>query len=114
MPYYDGPVVVLVNEMTVSAGDLFAYTMQMDHRATVVGFTASSGSVGEVADGQYLLPGSLQAQIPTGRPLDPVTGQTIIEGEGVIPDIRVPLTREALLSPEDEVLQAAEQAILGQ
>jgi hypothetical protein len=32
----------------------------------------------------------------------------------VIPDIRVPLTRESLLSPDDEVLQAAEAALLAQ
>ena len=112
MPTYDGPVAVLVNAMTGSAGDMFAYAMTQQDRAIIVGYTPSGGFTGEVSDGQYILPGGLQVQIPTGRPVDPVTGDTLIEGRGVAPDIRVPVTREGLLSPEDEVLQAAEDAIL--
>lgn len=111
-PYYDGPVAVLVDVMTGSAGDLFAYAMQTDHRALIVGHTPTGGFTGEVGDGQYNLPGGLQIQVPTGRPVDPVTGATLIEGRGILPDIRVPLTREALLSSEDEVLLAAESALL--
>jgi C-terminal processing protease CtpA/Prc len=111
-PYYDGPVAILVNEMTVSMGDLFAYAMQANHRALIVGNTPSSGSVGEIGDGQYLLPGGLQMQIPTGRPVDPVTDEVVVEGKGVIPDIRVPLTVQSVVSPQDEVLQAAEAAIV--
>ncbi len=53
-------------------------------------------------------------QVPTGRSVDPDTGEILIEGVGVIPDLRVPVTYESLLSPEDEVLQAAEAALLGQ
>ncbi|MBI5959504.1 MAG: PDZ domain-containing protein [Chloroflexi bacterium] len=113
-PAYDGPVAILVNEMTGSAGEIFVYALSHPGRAVVVGHTPTGGFTGEVGDGQYLLPGSLQTQFPTGRPLDPVTGETLIEGTGVIPDIRVPLTRESMLSPEDEVLQAAEAALLGQ
>jgi C-terminal peptidase prc len=111
--YYDGPVAVLVNEMTGSAGDIFAYTLTLKDRALVVGNTPSGGFTGEVSDGQYKLPGDLTMQIPTGRPVDPASGETLIEGTGVVPDIVVPLTFESLISPEDEVLQAAEDAILG-
>jgi carboxyl-terminal processing protease len=113
-PYYDGPVAVLVDEMTGSAGDLFAYAMQSDHRALIVGYTPSGGAMGEVADGQYMLPNDLQVQIPTGRLVDHNTGAVLIEGTGVIPDIRVPRTWDSLMSPNDEVLQAAEAALLGQ
>jgi len=112
-PTYDGPVAVLVNEMTGSAGDLFAYAMQTDGRALIVGHTPTGGAAGEISDGQYQLPGALSMQIPTGRPVDPVTGETLIEGRGVAPDVRVPRTVENLLSPEDEVLGAAERALLG-
>lgn len=111
-PYYDGPVAVLVNEMTGSAGDLFVYTMQLDDRAIVVGNTPTGGYTGEVSDGQYLLPGQLMMQIPTGRPIDPVTGEILIEGTGVPPVIDVPVTVESLESKVDEVLQAAEAALL--
>lgn len=112
LPYYDGPVAVLVNEMTGSAGDMFAYAMQTDGRALIVGHTPSGGFAGEVRDGQYALPGGMDLQIPTGRPVDPVSGATLIEGAGVAPDVRVPVTIEGLLSPADEVLQAAEAALL--
>jgi C-terminal processing protease CtpA/Prc len=113
-PYYNGPVAVLVNEMSTSAGDMFAYAMQTDHRATVVGYAPSGGAVGEILDGQYELPGGLIVQIPTGRPVDPITGAVLIEGTGVIPDILVPRTWENLMSPQDDVLVAAEAAILEQ
>ena len=112
--YYDGPVAVLVNEMTGSAGDLFAYAMHVDNRALIVGHTPTGGFTGEVGDGQYQLPGGLQMQIPTGRPVDPVTGITLIEGHGVAPDIRVPLTAESIVSPRDVVLEAAEDALVNQ
>jgi len=36
----------------------------------------------------------------------------VLEGVGVVPDVRVPLTRDSVLSPEDEVLDAAQQALL--
>jgi C-terminal processing protease CtpA/Prc len=111
-PYYDGPVAVLVDAMTGSAGDLFTYAMHVDNRALIVGHTPTGGFAGEVGDGQYELPGGLQMQIPTGRPVDPVTGATLLEGRGVPPDVRVPLTVESILSPQDEVLQAAEDALL--
>jgi C-terminal processing protease CtpA/Prc len=113
-PLYDGPVAVLVNEMTGSAGDLFAYAMTVNDRAQIVGYTPTGGFVGEVGDGQYRLPGGLEMQIPTGRPVDPVSGQTFVEGVGVPPDIRVPRTREAIVSPGDPVLKAAEDALLAQ
>lgn len=113
-PYYAGPVAVLVDEDTVSAGEMFAYTMQVDNRALIVGHTPTSGAMGEVSDGQYVLPGQLTVQAPTGRTVDPATGAIVIEGTGVIPDIRVPVTHESLLSPDDEVLQAAEAALLAQ
>lgn len=112
-PAYAGPLTVLVNEMTGSAGDLFVYALQHEGRALVVGETPSGGFTGEVGDGQYLLPGGLQMQIPTGRPTDPITGQALIEGTGVLPDVRVPRTWESVISPQDEVLQAAEAALLG-
>jgi C-terminal peptidase prc len=113
-PYYDGPVAVLVNEMTGSAGEVFAYALQKNGRGVVIGHTPTSGASGEVGDGLHNLPGGLIMQVPTGRGVDPLTHKTIIEGIGVIPNIRVPLTRDSLLSPQDEVLLTAEAALLGQ
>ena len=53
-------------------------------------------------------------QITTGRVTDPVSGAVLIEGTGVLPDVRVPRTWESVVSPQDEVLQAAEAALLGE
>ena len=58
-------------------------------------------------------PTGLSMQIPPA-PVDPVTGETLIECVGVVPDVRVPVTVESLLSDEDEVLRAAEAALLGE
>ncbi len=113
-PAYDGPLAVLVNEMTGSSGDLFVYALQHNGRALVVGETPTGGFTGEVGDGQYLLPGGLHMQIPTGRVTDPLSGQVLIEGTGVLPDVRVPRTWKSIVSPQDEVLQAAEAALLGE
>lgn len=113
-PYYDGPVAVLVDEMTGSAGEVFAYAMHTNQRALIVGYTPTGGFAGEVSDGQYEMPGGLSIQIPTGRPVDPGTGMVLIEGVGVLPDVRVPLTLDSLISPDDEVLLAAEEALLAQ
>ncbi len=111
-PYYDGPVAVLVDAMTGSTGDLFVYAMSQQDRAIVVGHTPTGGFTGEVADGQYKLPGGLDVQMPTGRPVDPYSGATLLEGVGVAPDVRVPLTWEALILENDAVLEATEAALL--
>ncbi len=110
-PYYDGPVAVLVDAMTGSAADLFVYAMTQHDRAIVVGHTPTGGFTGEVSDGQYKLPGGLDMQMPTGRPVDPQTGATLLEGVGVAPNVRVPLTWEALILENDAVLAAAEEAL---
>ncbi len=111
-PYYDGPVAVLVDAMTGSAGDIFAYAMRQNDNVIIVGHTPSGGFTGEVSDGQYRLPGGLNMQIPTGRLVHPETQDIMLEGVGVIPDLRVPITLESIRSPEDEVLRAAEAELL--
>ncbi len=110
-PYYDGPVAVLVDAMTGSAGDLFVYAMTQHDRAIVVGNTPTGGFTGEVSDGQYKLPGGLNLQMPTGRPVDPQSGATVLEGVGVVPNVRVPMTWETLVLQPDAVLSAAEKAL---
>ena len=50
-PYFDGPVAVLVDPLTGSAGDVFVYAMQVDDRAIVVGHTPTGGFTGEVMTG---------------------------------------------------------------
>jgi C-terminal processing protease CtpA/Prc len=104
--FYRGQVAVLIGPNCVSACEGFAYLMQQNNRATIIGHFPSSGAFGEVGSGQYELPGDYSMQFPTGRPVD-VNGDLLIEGTGVIPDIVVPVTRESALGRVDAVLQAA-------
>jgi carboxyl-terminal processing protease len=108
---YTGPVAVLVSSNCVSACEGFAYAMQHDGRAIIVGHTASAGAFGEVGMGQYKLPDDLNMQFPTGRSITP-DGKLVIEGVGVVPDVLVPVTADSALGKVDAVLQAAIQAVL--
>ena len=77
---------MLVSPNCVSACEGFSYALQNSGRATIVGNYPSAGAFGDVGRGQYNLPDDIKMQYPTGRPLSP-SGELIIEGIGVIPDI---------------------------
>jgi C-terminal processing protease CtpA/Prc len=110
-PLYTGLVAVLVDENSVSASDLFAYTFKFGKRALIVGHTPTAGAAGTVSGGGYYLPDNAFMQLPTGG-FQNEQGEQIIEGVGVIPDLLVPRSAEEIASPRDEVLRAAEQALL--
>ncbi|GAB4579549.1 MAG: S41 family peptidase [Anaerolineales bacterium] len=103
---FTGQVAVLVGPNCVSACEAFAYMMQREGRATIIGHTPSAGAFGEVGQGQYELPGDYSMQFPTGRTFTP-EGALLLEGTGVIPDIVVPVTYDSALGREDGVLEAA-------
>lgn len=108
--YYEGVVAVLIGPDCISACEGFAYAMQQQGRAIIVGHSPSAGAFGEVGQGQYKLPGNINLQFPTGRSLTS-DGQIVLEGRGVVPDILVPITEESALGLVDAVLQAAIQAL---
>ena len=99
---FQGPVAILVDELTGSASEVFAGGMQSVGRARVFGET-SAGAV---------LPGRTTS-LPNGDSLLHAIGDfrtatgTMLEGRGVIPDEIVPLTRESLLSGNDPQLERA-------
>ncbi len=99
---YLRPVVVLVDEMTGSAAEVFSGGLQANHRATVVGAT-TAGAV---------LP-SLMKLLPTGAALLHAVGDfrtsngTVLEGRGVIPDIQVKPSRRSWLEGRDPSLEKA-------
>jgi C-terminal processing protease CtpA/Prc len=109
--YYPGPIAVLVGPDCISACEGFAFSMQHDQRAIIVGHYPTAGAYGEVGQGQYKLPGDLSMQFPTGRYETP-SGELAIEGVGVVPDITVPVTTESALGEVDAVLEAAIKALL--
>ncbi len=108
---YKGPIAVLVSANCVSACEGFAYALQHDGRAIVVGHTPSAGAYGEVGQGQYKLPAKINMQFPTGRS-ETNDGKVVLEGVGVVPDITVPVTIESAMGTVDAVLESAVQALI--
>jgi hypothetical protein len=84
--YLDRPVYVLTSERTFSGGEDFAYTLQAQGRAEVIGETTGGG-----AHPTDTIPVSatLAVSVPFARSINPVTG-TNWEGTGVTPDVAVP------------------------
>jgi C-terminal processing protease CtpA/Prc len=103
---------VLVGQACASACELEAYGFSQLPHAQVVGMYPTAGIEAEVLRGQFKLPEGMGFQLPTGRFVNP-DGSLFLEGEGVLPDVRVPLTEETLLADDDVELLAAEDALLG-
>lgn len=82
--YLDKPVYVLVGPKTYSAGEEFAYDLQVLRRATVVGAKtrggANPGGLTELGSNFFVV-------VPTGRAENPIT-RTNWEGVGVLPDVQ--------------------------
>jgi C-terminal processing protease CtpA/Prc len=87
--------------------------MSQQGRSTLIGHFPTAGAYGEVGRGQYDLPDDLSLQVPTGRPETP-DGKLLIEGQGVQPDITVPVTEESALGNVDDLLEKAEEILLKQ
>ena len=100
---YEGPVVILLNEASASGSELFAGVMQEYGRATVIG-RESCGCLlviqhlTKLYGGGELSVSELDFQTPKGKRL---------EGDGVIPNQTVPLTRDDLLNGRDAALDKA-------
>jgi len=103
---YERPVVILVDESTRSAGEVFASGFQENGRATVVG-TQSCGCVADTDSKKVKGGGVLQYSH-----LGYVSGKgRRLEGAGVTPDQIVPLMINALLQGRDPMLEAAERIL---
>jgi C-terminal processing protease CtpA/Prc len=107
---YDGPVAVLVGPACASACEFFSYDMTLNDRATIA---ASIRATVRAAGEQFLMPEGLHTQITIGRAVD-AQGNIHLEGKGVVPTVKVPVTAETLqkqANGEDVVLDAAVQAL---
>lgn len=110
--YYDGPVIVLVNEQSASAAEYIAQFLQHIGRATVMGSHGTMGAGGSI--GRVEMPANLLFQFTKGRTYFAGTDEVNLEGKGVTLDVRVPVTEESLLAEQagtDVVLEAAMQAM---
>jgi C-terminal processing protease CtpA/Prc len=105
-------IALLVGQACFSACEYESYGFSRVPGVIVVGETPTAGVYAEVARGQYVLPDGIFLQVPTGRTLLP-DGTPLLEGVGVVPTIRVPVTAETVLSDRDVVLERAEREIVG-
>lgn len=106
---FTGPVALLVDAGTASTSEIFAQGLRDLGRATVVGGEPSAGAA---------LP-SLIEELPGGAVLQYVVGDyrspggAIVEGKGVVPDVKVDETRQAFADGRDPVLEAAAEHLRG-
>jgi len=105
-------IAILVSPACASACDQEAYSFSQVPGAMVVGMYPSAGIFADVLRGQYVLPEGLSLQIPTTRMTNP-DGSLFLEGTGVQPTVKVPITEATVLATDDVELKAAEDAILG-
>ncbi|MBE0704728.1 MAG: PDZ domain-containing protein [Afipia sp.] len=99
--YFAGPVVVLVGPGCASACEFFTFDMIQQDRATIVGQYSSAGLGGGWEE--VYLPDGLSIALPVNRPVDN-EGNVIIEDTGIVPDVRVPVTEESVVTGQDIVL----------
>ncbi|HAD96446.1 MAG TPA: peptidase S41, partial [Cryomorphaceae bacterium] len=100
--YYQGKVVILVNEISQSSSEFHAMAYQVHPNASIVGST-TAGADGNVS--QIVLPGGITTMIsgigvyyPDGRETQRI---------GIVPDIEVKPTIEGIKEGRDEVLEKA-------
>lgn len=85
LAYVKKPIFVLVSKRTGSGAEEFAYNLQTQKRATILGENTWGGAN---PGGVVRLNDHFSAFIPVGMARNPITG-TNWEGTGVSPDIRV-------------------------
>lgn len=101
-PYFDRPVAVLIDEASASTSEILAGGMKDLGVARVFG-TTSAG----MALPSYIseLPNGDRFQYATANYIS--EGGDVLEGNGVVPDEPVRLTRESLLEGRDLVIESA-------
>jgi hypothetical protein len=104
-------IVVLVGPACASACEEESYGFSQVPDTQVVGMFPTSSMFGEVSRGQFSMPEGFSMQFPTGRYLLP-DGSLFLEGSGVQPTVKVPITLENVTSTDDVVLQFSERAVL--
>lgn len=100
---YRGRVILLLNEKTMSAGEIFAAALQETGRAVVVGRKSSGDVLGSMS---YGLSHGFRVKIPVW---DYRTAKGVrLEKRGVIPDEQVTLTLKDFLENRDLDLERAQ------
>jgi C-terminal processing protease CtpA/Prc len=101
---YDGSIAVLISPDCASACESFAYAMTINKRAAIIGHTPTAGLGGSVVP--IAMPDGASFNYTNSRSLG-ADGEINIEGKGVAPTVRVPLTEETVFAEYDVLLRAA-------
>jgi carboxyl-terminal processing protease len=99
---YGGPVAVLVDGSSASTSEIFAGGLKDLGRARIFGTRTAAAALPSVIT---RLPNGDGFQYAVANYVS--QGGQALEGNGVIPDVEVKLTREALLAGHDSVVDAA-------
>jgi C-terminal processing protease CtpA/Prc len=107
---WDLPVAVLIDDGCASACELMTAAIAENPDHLIVGYTPTAGVEASVF--LWNLPGDIPFQAPYQRLVR--DGKIYLEGTGVPPNVEVPATIDNLLDPDDEVIEAAEEALVPQ
>ena len=107
-PHYDGKVVILVDESSMSQAEYTSMAFRSAPDATVVGST-TAGADGNVS--RITLPGGLQTMISGIGVFYP--DQSPTQRVGIVPDVGVVPSIEGIREGRDEVLEQAVRVVLG-
>ena len=110
---FTGPIIILQNGASFSAGEIFPSRMRQLDYVTLVGDTTAGASVGANAtpDPRYFLPSGKSIKINYEAILD-LEGKPI-EWNGVAPDIRVQQTESDIKNGRDLQLEKAVELLSG-
>jgi carboxyl-terminal processing protease len=104
---YEGPVVVVVDHLSISSAEEFSGGLKAIKRATIVG----ERTPGVVVTANFeKLPNGATFVYPKAWTI--TADGTVLEGHGVVPDIEVPLDRNELLRGKDSQLEAGVSFVL--
>ncbi|MGF1507553.1 MAG: S41 family peptidase [Anaerolineae bacterium] len=101
---YNGDIAVIVGPSCASACEFFSYNMTLQDRATIIGHYPTAGLGGGISE--FEMPDDITVRFTISRGLD-MDGNIHIEGIGVVPEVLVPLTEEAVFGDTDVLLQTA-------
>jgi hypothetical protein len=91
---FNGDIVLLIDPTCVSSCERFSYDMTLQNRATLIGQYPTAGASGGWSN-IFIMPENYSVVLPTSRSVDE-DGNILIEGQGVLPDIVLPVDEDTL------------------
>lgn len=108
-PSFSGPVAILIDDLSASTSEIFAGGMRDIGRARVFGTRSAGAALPSVIE---ILPNGDRFQYVFANYTS--ANGSVLEGNGVVPDVVVPFDRAALLRGEDPVVEKARAWIMSQ